>query len=126
MQVGMMERRREFALGALQEIIDVLGPITDEAGGKIREPILEVIDEVYGTGEELKEIRFDVYEGTRSDDNDARNHQGDWPDVYNEGITILNIICDGEPWSEEKKERVEEHINDILDRAAEHLGGGYP
>jgi hypothetical protein len=58
MDVQEMERRREAALAALQDVIDYLGPMTDEAPGIVREPILEIVDRVYKVGKDLKDILF--------------------------------------------------------------------
>jgi hypothetical protein len=58
MDVQEMERRREAALAALQDVIDYLGPITDEAPGRVREPVLELVDGIYRIGEDLKALRF--------------------------------------------------------------------
>jgi len=124
MDIGEMERRRTKALEALQDGIDLLGPIVDESTGKIREPVIEVLDQAYEAGEELKEIRFDI-DAPSERCTEGREDKDDWAETYNLGIDILNVICDGEPWTEEKKERVEELTNEILDRSAGHLGEDY-
>lgn len=62
MQQREMKKRRQSALGFLQEAINELGPITDLTRYAIRETVLDLIDGIYKVGEELKGIRFDVYD----------------------------------------------------------------
>lgn len=62
MQQREMKKRRQSALGFLQEAINELGPISDVSRYAIRETILDLVDGIYDVGEELKGIRFDVYD----------------------------------------------------------------
>lgn len=57
-----MNKRRAAALVSLAEAINQLGPITDETRMSIREPVLDLIDQIQSAGEELKLLRFDVYD----------------------------------------------------------------
>jgi len=60
-----MNRRRKAGLGFLQLAINELGPIADATRHSIREPVLDLVDEIHRLGEELQTIRFDVYDTRR-------------------------------------------------------------
>lgn len=62
MQRKEMDRRRKSGVGFLVEAINELGPIADETRHSIREPILDLVEQIHVVGEELNKIRFDVYD----------------------------------------------------------------
>lgn len=59
MDSSEMEQRRSAALDALQTAIDEIGPITDETRHSIREPLLEIIEQVDQAGSTLQELEFE-------------------------------------------------------------------